>query len=124
MLENGTLARLSAKGIAIHARSIYLQGLLLTTAANWPKWISADIRAHQEGLEKLARQERCRLVDLAIGFAREQKDLECIVLGVCSSRELEELHKTWFSATPWKEGEWRNWAIRDSDIVDPRNWPG
>ena len=36
LLQNGTISRLRANGTAIHARSLYLQGLLLTPAAQWP----------------------------------------------------------------------------------------
>jgi len=48
LLQGGTLARLRARGTAIHARSLYLQGLLLTPAAQWPTWVSAEVRAHQQ----------------------------------------------------------------------------
>lgn len=54
LLQDGTLARLRAGGTAIHARSLYLQGLLLTPAARWPRWVSPKVRAHQQALEGLA----------------------------------------------------------------------
>ena len=123
MLENGTIDRLRDRGTAIHARSIYLQGLLLTPAGEWPDWVSTKVRAHQKSFEKLAQRKKCRLIDLALGFAKEQKDVECIVLGICNMRELQELQKTWLAEPAWQKDEWRHWAIRDSDILDPRNWP-
>ena len=95
MLENGTIDRLRDRGTAIHARNIYLQGLLLTPAGEWPDWVSTKVRAHQKSFEKLAQRKKCRLIDLALGFAKEQKDVECIVLGICNMRELQELQKTW-----------------------------
>jgi aryl-alcohol dehydrogenase-like predicted oxidoreductase len=123
LLQNGTLARLRARGTAIHARSLYLQGLLLTPAAQWPRWVSSEVRAHQQALEALAEQRGCRLIDLALGFAREQQDLEAVVLGVCSVRELLELRQAWAAISPWQEGEWRTWALQDPGILDPRRWP-
>jgi len=123
LLENGTLARLRARGTAIHARSLYLQGLLLTPAAQWPRWVSPEVRSHQQSLEALAERRGCRLIDLALGFAREQQDLEVVVLGVCSVRELLELQQAWAAISPWQEGEWRTWALRNPDILDPRRWP-
>ena len=122
-LQDGTLTRLRARGTAIHARSLYLQGLLLTPTAQWPAWVSADVRAHQQALEALADQRDCQLIDLALGFAREQLDLEAVVLGVCSSKELTALHNSWASISPWKEGEWRTWCLQNADILDPRLWP-
>jgi len=123
LLQNGTLARLRARGTAIHARSLYLQGLLLTPAAQWPRWVSPEVRAHQQALEALAQQRGCRLIDLALCFAREQQDLEAVVLGVCSVRELLELQQAWAAISPWQEGEWRIWALQDAGILDPRRWP-
>ena len=123
LLEDGTLARLRRGGTVIHARSLYLQGLLLTSAAQWPNWVNQEVRAHQQALEGLAKQRGCRLIDLALAFAREQTDLEAVVLGVCSDLELSELLQAWKGASPWQEYEWRTWALKDPGILDPRLWP-
>ena len=123
LLQDGTLARLRARGTAIHARSLYLQGLLLTPAAQWPGWVSPKVRVHQQALEALAEQRGCQLIELVLGFAREQSDLEAVVLGVSSLEELAALRNTWSAPSPWQVGEWRTWALNDLDILDPRRWP-
>lgn len=123
LLQDGTLARLRARGTAIHARSLYLQGLLLTPAAQWPSWMTPQVRAHQQALEALARNKGCRLIDLALGFASEQADLEAVVLGVCSVQEFDELQSAWLASSPWQEDEWRHWAVHDQNNLDPRRWP-
>ena len=123
LLQDGTLACLRARGTVIHARSLYLQGLLLTPSAQWPSWVSPEVRSHQQALEALAEQRGCRLIDLALGFAREQQDLEAVVLGVCSVRELTELRQAWTAISAWQLGEWRTWTLKDPSILDPRCWP-
>ena len=123
LLQDGTLARLRARGTAIHARSVYLQGLLLTPAGRWPSWASQEARSHQKALETLAEQRGCRLIDLALGFVREQANLETAVLGVCDQQELSELCQSWSTTSPWAKGEWRTWALEDPVILDPRRWP-
>ena len=123
LLQDGTLARLRARGTAIHARSLYLQGLLLKPAAQWPCWVSPAVLAHQEALEALALQRGCRLIDLVLSFARDQTDLEGVVLGVCNVQELRELQAAWSATSPWEESEWRLWALKDPTILDPRRWP-
>ena len=122
LLENGTLTRLRANGTQIHARSLYLQGLLLTPAARWPRWIKPEVLAHQQALEELAKQRGCHLIDLVLGFAREQQELEAVVLGVCSLEELSQLLQAWAKASPWRKGEWRNWTLHEPSILDPRRW--
>jgi len=123
LLQDGTLEWLRARGTAIHARSLYLQGLLLTPASKWPRWVSPEVRAHQQALEALADQGSCRLIDLALGFAREQQHLEAVVLGVCSVQELKALRQAWTAISPWQGSEWRSWALQDPGILDPRRWP-
>ena len=123
LLQDGTLARLRARGTAIHARSIYLQGLLLTPAERWPSWTSQEARSRHQALETLADQRGCRLIDLALGFAREQADLEAVVVGVCKKQELSELCHSWSTSSPWETGEWRTWDLKDPVILDPRRWP-
>lgn len=123
LLHNGTLTRLRARGTTIHARSLYLQGLLLTPAARWPRWVNPEMRAHHQALEALTEQRGCRLIDLALGFAREQPDLEAVVLGICTVQELTELRKAWAANSPWQGSEWQAWALQDPGILDPRRWP-
>jgi len=123
LLQDGTLARLREGGTAIHARSLYLQGLLLTPAEKWPPWVSPKVLAHQQALEALAQENGCQLIDLALGFARDQEDLEAVVIGVCSSHELAELSAAWTLTSPLQKIEWRSWALNDQIFLDPRRWP-
>ncbi len=123
LLQNGTVARLRSAGTVIHARSVYLQGLLLTPSAQWPQWVSPEVRDRHQALEALAKQRNCRLIDLALDFARQQQDLEAIVLGVCNFRQLAELQQAWAAISTWQEKEWQRWALQDPSILDPRCWP-
>jgi len=123
LLQDGTVARLRASGTAIHARSLYLQGLLLTPAEQWPPWVSPEVRANQHALEALAQERGCRLIDLALGFARDQEDLEAVVIGVCRRQELAELIAAWSLTSPLLKIEWRSWALNDQIFLDPRRWP-
>lgn len=122
LLQDGTLARLRAMGTAVHARSLYLQGLLLTPAERWPSWVGPEVRCHHHRLEALALERGCQLIELALGFAQMQADLEAVVIGLCSFRELAELQQAWAAIPPWQEGEWHTWALHDPGILDPRNW--
>ena len=122
LIRDGTVASLHAAGTAIHARSLYLQGLLLTSARQWPNWVTTHVRNHQERLELLARERGCRLIDLALGFAKHQTELEAVVLGVCSIQELTQLRDSWTMLSPWQDCEWQSWCLQDLEILDPRRW--
>ena len=123
LFQDGTLARLRASGTTLHARSLYLQGLLLSPSERWPSWVRPEVLLHHQKLEALAQERGCQLIDLALGFARVQKDLEAVVLGLCSCKELAELKSAWAASSPWQEGEWQAWALHDPFIINPRRWP-
>lgn len=123
LLVDGTIARLGDLGCAVHARSLYLQGLLLEPAVDWPVWTSPGSRHHHRRLQQLAFDRGCTLLDCALGFARAQLDLEAVVIGLCSMEELRALLQAWGRTNPWNQDEWRSWALPDAGILDPRNWP-
>ena len=122
-LQDGTLAKLRADGTAIHARSLYLQGLLLSPESKWPSWVDPSVRSHHKALEELALERNCRLIDLVLGFAQEQHDLEAVVIGICNLFELKQLLSVWSTSSPWQSREWTQWALEDINFLDPRNWP-
>ena len=123
LIMDGTISKLHDMGIAIQARSLYLQGLLAIHPDKWPKWTTCDFRRHHQALSELALQKNCTLVELALGFAKSQRELEAVVIGICNLRQLEELVAVWQSESPWEKGEWLQWGWHDEDILDPRKWP-
>ena len=51
--ESGFLNELQDNSFKIYVRSIYLQGLILDKAVNWPKWVSReDLENHKQFLTK------------------------------------------------------------------------
>jgi aryl-alcohol dehydrogenase-like predicted oxidoreductase len=123
LLADGTIARLRSQGCAVHARSLYLQGLLVSRADSWPAWVNHAASEHHSKLERLAADRGCTLLECALGFARAQADLEAVVIGLCSRLELEQLLKAWDTASPWDGSEWSKWSLGNSEILDPRRWP-
>ena len=122
LLADGTIGLLRSQGCSVHARSIYLQGLLLTPSASWPTWINSTTRQHHARLEHFANLRGASLLDCALGFACEQQGLEAVVIGLCSHRELQQLLLAWCRSSPWQQAEWSSWFVYDPDILDPRRW--
>jgi aryl-alcohol dehydrogenase-like predicted oxidoreductase len=71
----------------------------------------------------MTAERGCTLLECALSFARAQEDLEAVVLGICSLRELEELLQAWHKSYPWDDSEWNEWSLNRSEILDPRSWP-
>jgi aryl-alcohol dehydrogenase-like predicted oxidoreductase len=123
LLNDGTIDILASNKTAIHARSVFLQGLLLTSASNWPNWLSPEVINHHCQLESFAHERNCELIDLAIGFARVQESLEAIVIGICNGPEFKQLMNAWSRPNPWLNHEWERWSLNHPLLLDPRLWP-
>lgn len=123
LLVDGTIAYLRDQDCSVYARSLYLQGLLLCPSEDWPAWVDPAAREHHSKLEIMASDRGCTLLECALGFASEQRDIEAVVLGVSSKYELLQLLQAWHSYSPWDGDEWSSWNLNGSEILDPRRWP-
>ena len=123
LLNDGTITRLRSQGCAVHARSIYLQGLLLTPSQGWPDWVDPAAKSHHARLEQFALDCHRTLLECVLGFVCAQQELEAAVVGVCSVSQLKELLLVWGQISPWTHDEWRGWSMDNPTILDPRHWP-
>ena len=122
-LIDGTIAKLKSLGLFIHARSIYLQGLILTDSTDLPDWVDIKIKNHHKSLEDLARINNCSLLELCLAFIHSQTFLEGYVTGICNLAQLKELILCIKSNKTFEDVEWKKWAINKSEFINPRAWP-
>lgn len=117
LIQDGSLARLAARGIAVHARSVLLQGLLLMPLEDLPE----SLRVAQPLLERwrdvCAKAGVARL-GAALGFALAQP-IEGVVVGVHSRSHLTECLA---ALTQPPTLPWESLACRDRAVIDPRRW--
>ena len=123
LLLDGTISSLKSQGCSVQVRSVFLQGLLLNPVAHWPSWIDNKSHQHHLKLENFARSRGSSLLECALGFLMDQKDIESAVIGICSVRELQELLYSYGKKSPWAQDEWKIWSLQNQNIIDPRLWP-
>jgi aryl-alcohol dehydrogenase-like predicted oxidoreductase len=77
--------------LVIHARSVFLQGLLLSAPDRWPSWAHTAPRLCSD-IRRLIRslQRKCA-ADLCMAFVRAFPWITSLVLGVESAAQLREL---------------------------------
>lgn len=119
ILNTGWLAKLADLGIEFHARSLFLQGLLLMAAADRPaafhRW-DGLWRVWHDWLEasKMTPLQACLRYVLAF------PEIARVVVGVDSSLQLEEIvAATDGTCPPLPEGL----ATDDLDLINPCRWP-
>jgi spore coat polysaccharide biosynthesis protein SpsF len=79
------------KDVQVHVRSVFLQGLLLSDAALWPKWVLERCELVAE-IERLSRKfGRKSRADLCIAYVRSFPWVATLVLGAETLRQLEQL---------------------------------
>jgi spore coat polysaccharide biosynthesis protein SpsF (cytidylyltransferase family)/aryl-alcohol dehydrogenase-like predicted oxidoreductase len=117
LLQDGSLARLKALGVEVHARSLFLQGLLfletppdrLTAAAPLLNAVRARIAA--AGATPLAA---------ALGFVLSRQEVDVAVIGVTALKQLEEVLAT--LAVPLPQLDWAACALDDARLLTPSLW--
>jgi spore coat polysaccharide biosynthesis protein SpsF (cytidylyltransferase family)/aryl-alcohol dehydrogenase-like predicted oxidoreductase len=77
--------------LAIHARSVFLQGLLLADPACWPPWAESAPRLCAELQQLIGSLRRRNAADLCMAYVRAFPWVTSLVVGVESAAQLAEL---------------------------------
>lgn len=117
LLANGALSALNELGVEIHARSLFLQGLLfldelpakLRSAAPHMATIKATLR--EVGISPLAA---------ALGFVLARPEIAFGLVGVTSTGELQDIIAA--SRTSLPELDWASFALSDGIVLTPSLW--
>ncbi len=102
----------------LHARSLYLQGLLLAS----PEFVEAKFPGKGDWLRRLqawSRDQGLDPVQACISFFRSTSLLQVAVIGVTNVAQLQQLAHAWDTAPVL---DWTDWACDAPDWVDPRSW--
>ena len=126
-LKNNTIKKLVSKGISVHVRSIFLQGLILQNYKKWPSFLSSKFKSHHKFfLEELNRLD-INALEASISFIKNCAGVELVVFGVTSCEELELILKTWDkSDNKLCKNLFQNnvsWSWDNKSDIDPRSWP-
>jgi len=115
LIKHGHLKNLKNRNIEIHARSIFLQGLLLDfeSLPNYFKTWKVEFDTYQ----KLVRDSGFSLMDYALGYAINMKEIDYLVVGVNNSRQLEEV-----ISSSKKVVDANRYDIEDINLLNPSLW--
>lgn len=123
VIRNGTLSRLKAIGAKVFARSIFLQGLLLTDPSEWPAWIESGLVERHRLLTDYAAMQGCSMLELILGFCKSQSLVDGFVFGVYSNLQILEMIKSWSMESYSPTEDMAEWGLTDTMLIDPRSWP-
>ena len=121
LLESGHFARLKAAGIEVHARSVFLQGLLLMDPDALAGPYFDPARVPLAAFRSAAAAAGCTPLQAAVSFAISIDEVDAAVVGVTDAAQFAEIIA---AATPTLARDWfRPFALDDERILDPSRWP-
>jgi len=119
LLQGGQLAMLKSKGVEIHARSIFLQGLLLEDPEDLPDNfdpIIGPLRNLRMAFSELGLTPLSALVS----FVHNLTEIDNIIVGVTTSTQLQEIIDSLDDKL--KVSDFSSFAINDEKIINPSLW--
>lgn len=119
LIDSGCLARMHDANIEFHARSVFLQGLLLMDRGQRPAAFS-----HWEVLwnswHTWLEFERISAVEACMGFVMSRPEVSRVVVGIDGLAHLRELLATARHTTPLNAPA--SLASADPQLIIPSNW--
>jgi aryl-alcohol dehydrogenase-like predicted oxidoreductase len=119
MRSRGTLDRLKSAGVEVHARSAFLQGLLLMEPDSLSPYF-APIRSVLDSYRSFLRERALTPLQAALGFAIGSEEIDSVVCGVNDAAQLRQIVA---SAQPLDPDAFARFAIEDARFLDPSRWP-
>ena len=90
LISNDSLIKLKKHNVEIHARSAFLQGLLLMSTDTIPSWFN-PIKDTLKLFHKEAKKQNLTKLQLALGFVQSLTEIDKVVVGVDSLKQLYEI---------------------------------
>ena len=122
LLHDGSIQKLRKLGLAIHVRSVFLQGLLLQDYSYWPSSLSSEFRLHHKNLQSYLQLQGVSLLEGALAFVRGCEGVEAVLVGVLSVSEFSEILKAWKRVLPLQSISFADFAWENKLDLDPRQW--
>jgi aryl-alcohol dehydrogenase-like predicted oxidoreductase len=119
LLEGGQLSMLKKYGVEIHARSVFLQGLLLMPIDTIPSWFN-PIKDTLKLFHEEAKKQNLTKLQLALGFVQSLIEIDKVVVGVNSLGQLHEIVSA--SSVRVNTAELSNISINNPIFLNPSKW--
>ena len=119
LIMSGWLKKLKKRGIEIHVRSIFLQGILLLSHNQLPKKLK---KLNKKWIiwESWLKKNKFTPLQVCLSFIFNQRQLDGIVIGYNNKNQLNQILKQKKIKSSFSIPSLN---IRENKLVDPRAWP-
>jgi aryl-alcohol dehydrogenase-like predicted oxidoreductase len=117
-IKDGTIQYLKKKGIEIHARSIFLQGLLLMPHLSMPAYFN-QWKNILSTWQKACHDQNFNFLQAALNFVFNIKEIDYYLIGFENSTQLSECIS---NLNFKKKFDANDLNCFDVDLINPTNW--
>lgn len=121
--KDGTLNNLVQNGAAIQIRSVFLQGLIISSANKLPNWVGPEFIRHHINFESFVKNNNLHLIDMALAFTQSLENVESILIGICNLEQLKQIVLSLQNVSHLEFKNFDKWFFPYAEILDPRSWP-
>ena len=115
-INTGWLEKMIELGVEIHARSIFMQGLLLMSPVQRPAYFHKWNELFQKWDSMVAGKN---VLEACFSFIKSVHGISRVVVGVESQAQLSQLLFAWNKAAPMATPQF---SCEDEALVNPSNW--
>ncbi|WP_339231083.1 aldo/keto reductase [Oceanobacillus sp. FSL K6-2867] len=121
LIHSDILDEIKKRNIEIHARSIFLQGLLLTDPKKLPKKFKSLIPIHYK-LESLFLRHELTKLEGALQFILQIKQIDCMLVGINNLHHIMEIVQSLKKLKKETYIDFKDFQINNVTLIDPRRW--
>jgi len=115
LVQGGQLQVLKSKGVEIHARSVFLQGVLLSFDS-LTEYFSTWKEQFSE-YQTVVKKSELSLLEYALKFALNTQEIDKVLVGVNNEQQLREIIQS-----AQKQGSSSAYPIDDMTLLNPSFW--
>ena len=120
LITNNFLKKIKDKKIEIHARSVFLQGVLLENPKNFSPFFQ-QFKSDFLHLRNEIKKNKISLLKAYLAFVLTIKEIDKIVIGIASSKQLKQILKV-FNLKKIEKIDIDVPVISNKTLLDPRLW--
>ena len=118
--KSDLLKTVKRRGVEIHARSCFLQGLLLMEPDKLSSFFD-PVKGKIKKFQIVAKTCHRNPLDLALSFVLSVDEVDCVVVGVNNFVQFQEVCRS--LRKPLAYNNFRKFAVDIPEIIEPFRWP-
>lgn len=121
LVTSGCLQTLHQSAVEVHARSVFLQGLLLMRSQELPRYFQ-PIRPHFDHYQTCLSQQSLSPIVACLQFVKQLPEVSRILCGVNHPGHFVEILKAFYEMPELPPDFFSSFAIADPAFLDPSQW--